>query len=191
MNHKRRKFIKKIGRFLFAFLTISWKTVGKHACKTGSDVEGPFYRGGAPRRFNIAQEYGESGDQLIVRGIVYGMDCSTPLEDVEVDIWHASPNGVYDNTSKAFLFRGKTRTNVNGHYEFKTVLPGIYQSRPRHIHYKVRHADYQELTTQLYFENDKYLKSDRTVRRNNGLSRTMGIENSDGGKVVTFDIYLS
>ena len=185
----RRSFLKRIALSTTVIMIRPLQLFSRSCRTTQSDVEGPFYRSNAPARKSIADS--EEGQKLIVKGKVFGADCTTPLKDATVDVWHASPKGVYDNRSEKFLFRGQIKTDASGHYEFQTLLPGIYASRPRHIHYKIRHRSYRELTTQLYFKGDKNLNSDITARRNNGQDRAMPCTLNDQNHYeMTFDISL-
>ena len=188
---KRLAAIKKILTISLGLIVAPLRVFLNKNCRTQSDVEGPFYRRGAPLRVDLTLGYKSTAPELMVIGKVYGKDCTTGLANATIDIWHASPDGLYDNESKNFRFRGKTRTDANGNYEFKTLLPGTYQSRPRHIHYKVRHSSFTELTTQLYFKNDARLKKDRAVIASNGEDRAMELKKSGKGFQVIFDIYLS
>ncbi|HSF79900.1 MAG TPA: hypothetical protein VLA49_01620 [Anaerolineales bacterium] len=53
-----------------------------------------------------------------------------------------------------FQFYGESLTGADGVYSFRTVLPGIYEPRPRHIHVKLRLDGEELLTTQFYFGNE-------------------------------------
>ena len=48
---------------------------------------------------------------------------------------------------------GKTKSDLNGNFEFKTILPVAYLGRPPHIHLLVRDEFEIKLITQLYLEN--------------------------------------
>ena len=48
----------------------------------------------------------------------------------------------------------------NGTYYFKTIVPGAYEPRPAHIHFKVLKAGKVILTSQIYFKNPS-LESNR------------------------------
>ncbi|HXE96118.1 MAG TPA: hypothetical protein VN642_06925, partial [Dongiaceae bacterium] len=68
-----------------------------------------------------------------------------------------------------YQLRGRIRTGADGRYSFETILPGNYRVtetwvRPRHIHYIVSHPSRGSLTTQLYFEDDPYNKTDPMVK---------------------------
>lgn len=163
-------------------------------CKTDSDVQGPFYRKDAPMRTKLYDSAKIEGENILVSGKVYGLDCKTPLSNVVIDLWHASPQGEYDMKTEEFQFRGQVTTNEKGEYFFKTLKPAPYTdgglNRPAHIHYKVRAKGYKELTTQLYFSNDERLENDIFVKINNGIKRVRPIVEINEESNVSFDIYL-
>ncbi|MEP7325976.1 MAG: intradiol ring-cleavage dioxygenase, partial [Gemmatimonadota bacterium] len=97
-----------------------------------------------------------------------GMSCA-PFPGVLVDVWQCDALGVYsgvkdisgkfDTTGKQFL-RGHQRTDARGVATFRTIMPGWYEGRAVHIHFKLR-VDPQanrgkEFTSQVYFD-DKLL----------------------------------
>ncbi|MGH2721511.1 MAG: catechol 1,2-dioxygenase, partial [Actinomycetota bacterium] len=77
-----------------------------------------------------------------------------------------------------YNLRGRIKTDEDGRYEVRTVLPSPYEIpktgatgkllhalgrhafRPGHIHFKVSCGNFRPLTTQLYFEGDPWLGSD-------------------------------
>lgn len=133
-------------------------------CITGEDILGPFYRANAPFRTAL-NVLNEAGTPILIQGkVLGGEDCSVPLTDAIVDVWHADDEGLYDNTTSDYKFRGRIVTDESGNYEFMSILPAPYdnggQYRPRHIHYRVQAEQYQELVTQLYFEGDEYIAND-------------------------------
>ena len=90
-----------------------------------------------------------------------------------VDIWQANAAGRYaheKDPNPAPLdanFQGWAiiKTDAEGNYRFKTVKPGAYPAeenwvRPPHIHYKVSRRGYHEITTQMYFPDDKLNDTD-------------------------------
>ena len=168
----------------------------KGNCFTDADVQGPFHRAGAPVRFNLADGYqGVSGKPLEVHGKVYSADCNTPIPNAKIDLWHAGPDGLYDEHSNKFVFRGVIQTNEQGEYFFKTLLPAGYKDgaldRPAHIHYIITADGHQKLVTQLYFKGDPKLKNDLFIQRNNGLKRALEFSaNTRGIHEIKFDIVL-
>ena len=88
---------------------------------------------------------------LLLTFTVYRMQDKdvAPMKDVQVDLWHADAAGVYsdesnpmnhENTAKQNWLRGFQRTDEAGNAVFKTIIPGWYEGRAPHLHFKVRHT---------------------------------------------------
>ncbi len=153
------------------------------SCKTGRDAEGPFYKPDAPMRSIIESE----GDPLHIKGkVLKGEDCKTPVAKAIIDVWHCNKHGEYD--MKGYNSRGQVITDARGYYNFATILPPAYGSRPRHIHFKIRAAGFKELTTQLYFEGDPKINND--FARNAEANRVIELSKKNGINNGTFIIYL-
>ena len=105
---------------------------------TKEDMEGPFYKPGAPERLS-------TGSGLSVSGNVISYPECRPLSGAQVEWWHADPSGRYVDS-----LRGMQKAGPEGGYAFTTESPGIYPGRPPHIHFKVSAPGYRTLTTQLY-----------------------------------------
>lgn len=130
---------------------------------TADNIEGPFYKAGAPSRARFVDR-NAAGEHLYLTGAVRGPDCK-PLANATLDIWHANHKGDYDNDG--WGLRGTLVTGADGRYSLNTIIPGRYLNgkryRPSHIHVKVRAKGIPELTTQLYFEGDPYIEGDPFV----------------------------
>jgi protocatechuate 3,4-dioxygenase beta subunit len=122
---------------------------------TQPQTEGPFYTPDAPERMSLREE-GDPGTLLLLTGYVYSVDCQL-IPGALLDFWHADDHGVYDN--EGFRYRGHQFADEDGRYELRTILPGLYPGRTRHIHVKAQAPNGPILTTQLYFpgepENDR------------------------------------
>ena len=163
--------------------------------ETHANIEGPYYRAGAPLRANLLDP-GVAGTPLDIEGRVMGLDCSRGLQNVELDVWHATTDGHYDNDGtmhlgkERYLLRGRIRTDGEGRYRVSTIVPGRYlngpQYRPAHVHVKVRAAGFAELTTQLYFPGDPYNDVDPFIHR----SLVMGVEKTRERMLGHFDFVL-
>lgn len=151
-------------------------------CKTGTDVEGPFYKANAPVREMIESE----GTPLQIEGRLLGNNCQTPIANATIDVWHCNNYGDYD--MDGFKGRGQVKTDADGNYRFTTIFPPPYGSRPRHIHFKIRATGYEELTTQLYFEGDPNIAND--FARNAEKGRVIALHTENGAKMGTFNIYV-
>ena len=141
-------------------------------CETTSDIEGPFYTPNSPN-ISILTPPEITSDFLFITGTVYANDCITPIPNAVVDIWHANKGELLSDGEEDFFgnstyvdnfYRAKIYTDINGNYAYQTILPGKYLNggyyRPSHIHYKSSYLNQNELTTQLYFENDTTIAID-------------------------------
>lgn len=131
--------------------------VAQECLETLSNIEGPFYRAGSPERTDITIE--GQGPTLTLTGYVVGWDCN-PIEGAWLDFWHCDPDGVYDNSSADYRFRGHQYATDTGAWTLVTNIPAQYAGRPKHIHVKVQGEISDILTTQLYFPDDPFNAND-------------------------------
>lgn len=135
-------------------LAVSFGATAQSSCgaPTPRDMEGPFYKAGAPRKASLS-EPGTNGERLVLSGVVQTRDCK-PVANARLDFWQADERGEYDNAG--FRYRGQVVADASGRYRLETILPGKYPGRPRHIHVKVQTAaGGGVLTTQLYFGDER------------------------------------
>lgn len=167
----------------------------KGDCATTDDILGPFYRQGAPMRTDLVLENHGEAPIIEVSGVVFTNDCTTPLNNVLVEIWQANEAGDYDNKSSEYRYRGSAWTDAAGQYTFKTIVPGRYmngnQYRPSHIHFRVTDDRHQELVSQLYFKEDPFIAKDPWASKPKAKERICAIEeNAEGFSKVNFNIFL-
>ena len=97
---QRRNFIKNTALCAIAVSTTGFirfnGTNYEGDCETTTDILGPFYRPDAPVRSNLLVKNAK-GQEVILRGIVKHKDCTRPLNNACVELWHCSADGVYDN----------------------------------------------------------------------------------------------
>jgi catechol 1,2-dioxygenase len=168
-------FANVLGKMRFPFFAPT--------CKTQRDQEGPFYKKGSPQRMVIEKE----GTSLVIQGkIMKAADCSTPIGNATLDIWHCDSHGQYDN--EGFKCRGTVKSDKDGKYSFTTIFPPPYGSRPRHIHFKLRAEGFPELTSQIYFKGDPNLGSD--FSRNADSARVLELQKENETMVGQFNIYI-
>lgn len=114
---------------------------------------------------------GESaiGPRIIVHGRVID-ERGRGVPNVLLEFWQANAGGRYRHRKEGYLAAldpnfggcGRTITDEDGNYAFRTVQPGPYpwpngvnDWRPAHIHFSVfGHGFAQRLITQMYFEGD-------------------------------------
>lgn len=195
---KRRSFVKISGMSAIAvsmsgFDIFEENGVTKTTCPTSTDILGPFFRAKAPIRHDLSYGNDHQGMPLIVKGKIFGSDCTTPLSGVELDVWHCDHEQNYDMASDEFRCRAKIITDKNGHYWYKTFIPPPYAQRPKHIHYLIhKYEGHQKLVTQLYFKGDNRIQENNWISYPWDQKRILDIyKDVDGQAEVVFDLYLS
>ncbi|MCC7535402.1 MAG: dioxygenase [Deltaproteobacteria bacterium] len=155
--------------------------------RTEANIEGPFFRPGAPHRTSLVGP-ATSGVPLLLSGRVLSGACRA-VGRARLEFWQADHRGAYD--LEGFQFRARVLAGHDGSWSLRTILPGRYlngsQYRPSHVHVKVHVPGRPTLTTQLYFAGDPYLESDPWARR------SLVLQLSDvpgGGKLGTFDFVV-
>jgi len=183
---------------IFFYKTVQQATAGAtyaHPEKDGAsywEMQGPAHLPGAPVLPSPAvlpMRPDEPGEPLIVSGTVR-TTTGAPVPGASLDVWQIDADNVYSGLdSSAFLplhiandstgiptdnLRGTIVADEDGHYEFRTVMPGIETfglapatpldalihalrlrgERPLHIHAMVSAAGCEPLITQIYFDGD-------------------------------------
>jgi len=130
--------------------------------RTPAMTEGPFY----PPHLPLDQDNDliivsnsltpAVGEVSHVSGRILDLNGS-PIRDALVEIWQCDANAVYyaqgdvGNRDRNFQGYGKFTTGSTGEYRFRTIKPVPYPGRPApHIHFKIRKANRELLTTQLF-----------------------------------------
>jgi protocatechuate 3,4-dioxygenase beta subunit len=177
---------------------------------TPSNVAGPFWRP-APFLDEPATLVGEDepGERLVLRGRVTAGD-GRPIADAELDLWHCNAEGLYDvqlPEAEGPRYRGRLRTDADGRYEVRTIVPPPYEVpkdgpvgrllaalgrhafRPAHVHYRAEAEGYAPLTTMVFVAGDPWLGDDVIGADKAGL--TVAIDRSRTPAEATFDITLA
>ena len=136
------------------------------ACHDGDEptlaqTEGPFFKPSSPERVELI-EAGMAGQPIELVGFVLSRNCK-PIAGALLEFWQADDKGQYDNSG--FRLRGHQFTDADGRYRLKSIVPGIYVGRTRHIHVKVQPNGGRVLTTQLYFPGEAKNRSDGLFRK--------------------------
>ncbi len=150
--------------------------------ETDPALLGPFYRAESPRYAHgddIARDPG-GGVPLTVHGRVTGID-GKPVAGALVDVWQASPVGLYENQDPSQPdrnLRGLFEADADGRFHFRTVRPAGYPVptdgpcgemlraqdrhpyRPAHIHFMISKEGYRTLITQVFADDANAIASD-------------------------------
>ena len=150
--------------------------------ETSQSLLGPFWRLNSPRVANGGSivRSDTPGPALFVSGRVVDRS-GQPLAGAEVDIWHASPVGLYDNQDPDqadMNLRGKFTTDDEGRFWFRTVMMTGYPIpthgvvgrlldaqnrhpyRPAHLHALIVKDGFKVLTSQVYDPADPHIEDD-------------------------------
>lgn len=150
--------------------------------QTPREIEGPYFRLGAPERSNLL----EPGDkpELVLSGRVLN-EKGTPIPGAIVNLWSSDAVGNYDMVG--YRYHGYQVCDADGGYEFTTIVPGAYEPREaKHLHVKVQ-GDSRPITTQLYIEGEPGNEADDFY---SSLLLVHCTTDANGTKHGTFDFVI-
>jgi protocatechuate 3,4-dioxygenase beta subunit len=151
--------------------------------QTPQEIEGPYFRLGAPQRSSLL----EPGDkpEFILSGRVLNPK-GRPIAGAVVNFWHCDRKGEYDMAG--YKYTGYVVTDEAGRYELTTIIPGWYQPRQaRHLHAKVQ-AVSRPVTTQLFIAGEPGNAADEYYHPALAVPCTVG---EDGVQHGTFDFVIA
>jgi catechol 1,2-dioxygenase len=150
--------------------------------ETAQSLLGPFWRLNSPKVDNggsiVRSE--TPGAPLFVTARVVDQ-AGNPIIGAEVDIWHASPVGLYENQDPEqadMNLRGKFTTDADGRFWFRSVMmigypiptDGVvgrllkvqdrHPYRPAHLHALIFKPGFKVLISQVYDPADPHIDSD-------------------------------
>jgi catechol 1,2-dioxygenase len=149
---------------------------------TSQNLLGPFWRMHSPPTENGATiiRSETKGSPLLVSARVVDT-LGEPVVGAEVDIWHASPRGFYENQDPQqadMNLRGQFTTDSGGRFWFRTVrmsgypIPtegvvgrllraqGRHPYRPAHLHALIVKRGFKVLISQVYDPQDPHIDTD-------------------------------
>lgn len=150
--------------------------------ETTANLMGPFWRAGSPRMANGSSivRSAMEGDPIFVKAWVRDREGRT-VQGAEVDVWHTSSEGFYENQDPAqadMNLRGTFVTDEAGHIAFRSIKPagypiplsgpvgallraqGRHNMRPAHIHFMIHKPGFKTQFSQVYSSDDPFLETD-------------------------------
>jgi len=147
--------------------------------RSSSELTGPVFGTGdiEASDSNLLMNYaadGQSpiGERIFLHGRVLD-EQARPVPNALIEIWQANAGGRYRHRNDTYFAPidpnfggcGRTLTDADGCYRFRTVKPGAYpwpnggnDWRPAHVHFSVFGTAFaQRLVTQCYFEGDPFI----------------------------------
>lgn len=129
-----------------------------------------------------------------------------PVRNAVVEIWQCDSNGSYLHTKSGnrdkynanFQGFGRFLTGSTGEYYFRTIKPVPYPGRTPHIHFKIKKANKDLLTTQCYIkghagnERDGILRNMKNPAERDALlvDFTPIVDSKIGELAAKFDLIL-
>jgi catechol 1,2-dioxygenase len=181
-NASHNEVVLMSGSLGFSTLVCLLNNGNNGQTETAANLLGPFWRMNSPRT-----ESGGSivrsptpGPAMFVNAWIKDQQ-GKPIEGAEVDIWHSSPDGLYeqqDENQADMNLRGKFSTDATGHFAFRSVLPagypipingpvgdliraqGRHNYRPAHLHFLIYKTGFKTLISQVYVNGDPVLETD-------------------------------
>jgi catechol 1,2-dioxygenase len=152
------------------------------ATETSQNLLGPFWRMHSPQTGDGASIVRSpvAGEPMFVTFTFLDQQ-KRPVIGAEVDIWHTSADGLYENQDARQVdmnLRGKFNTDANGQISFRSVKPAGYPIptdgvvgrllaaqerhpyRPAHVHALAFKPGFKTLITQIYADDDQRVHTD-------------------------------
>jgi protocatechuate 3,4-dioxygenase beta subunit len=150
--------------------------------ETQANLLGPFWREDQPRSASgdTLVRSPTPGPGLVVHAVIEDGE-GRAVAGAEVDIWHSSPEGLYENQDPGqaeMNLRGRFVTDDTGRFHFRSVKPAGYpipidgpvgdlirvtrrhHYRPAHLHFMIYKPGFKTLISQIYTPDDEHIDSD-------------------------------
>jgi protocatechuate 3,4-dioxygenase beta subunit len=205
----RRQFITRVG--LGSLLFTVPGAFAEALVQTPAQTEGPFYPDHLPLDTDndllvINNSISPAvGDVSYVSGRILDSK-GEPIRNALVEIWQCDNAGAYlhsKDTNKAkqdknFQGFGRFITGATGEYLFRTIKPVPYPGRAPHIHFKIKRAGKDLLTTQCYIkghpgnEKDGIWKNMKDEKQRNSVTVDFSpLKGAKAGELAArFDVVL-
>ena len=181
-DDKHQEFVLMAGSLGVSSLVCLLNNGDGGRAETSQNLLGPFWRMHSPHIENggslVRSE--TPGAPLFVNARVVDGE-GWPIPGAEVDVWHASPVGLYDNqdpTQADMNLRGKLTTDADGRFWFRSVMMVGYPiptegavgrllqaqnrqpNRPAHLHALIVKKGFKVLVSQVYDSADPHIVDD-------------------------------
>lgn len=181
-NDTHNEAVLMSGSLGFSTLICLLNNGNRGQTETTANLLGPFWRMNSPRTENGGSiiRSPTPGAPLFVNCVVRDQQ-GRPIAGAEVDVWHSSPEGLYeqqDETQADMNLRGKFTTDAKGRFGFRSVRPagypipvdgpvgellraaGRHNMRPAHLHFLIFKDGFKTLISQVYVKGDPHLDTD-------------------------------
>ena len=181
-NESHNEAVLMSGSLGFSQLIVLLNNGDSGQVDTDASLLGPFWRMRSPETPNGGSivRSPTPGPALFVNAVVRDQN-GAPIAGAEVDVWHSSPEGFYeqqDPKQAPMNLRGKFMTDAQGRFSFRSVKPAGYpipidgpvgdlvratgrqHYRPAHLHFLIFKDGCKTLISQIYVNDDDRLETD-------------------------------
>ena len=181
-NDTHNEVVLMSGSLGFSTLVCLLNNGNNGQTETAANLLGPFWRMNSPHTDNGGSivRSPTPGPAMFVNARVIDQH-DRPIEGAEVDVWHSSPEGLYeqqDEKQAHMNLRGKFMTEADGRFSFRSILPagypipidgpvgdliraqGRHNYRPAHLHFLIFKQGFKTLISQVYVKGDPHLETD-------------------------------
>jgi hydroxyquinol 1,2-dioxygenase len=181
-NETHNEAVLISGSLGFSQLVVMLNNGDNGQVETDASLLGPFWRMHSPVTPNGGSivRSPTPGEALFVNAW-FKDRAGKPIADAEVDVWHSSTEGFYENQDPVqadMNLRGKFTTDAQGRISFRSIKPagypipidgptgdllraqGRHNMRPAHLHFLAAKDGFKTLISQIYVQDDKFLDSD-------------------------------
>jgi catechol 1,2-dioxygenase len=150
--------------------------------ETQASMMGPFWRDDQPLSASgdTLVRSPTPGPEMVVHASIADAE-GRPVAGAEVDVWHSSPEGLYENQDPKqaeMNLRGRFVTDETGRFHFRSVKPAGYpipidgvvgdlvratrrhHYRPAHLHFMIYKPGFKTMISQIYVPDDEHIDSD-------------------------------
>jgi len=181
-NDTHNEVVLMSGSLGFSTLVCLLNNGNNGQTETAANLLGPFWRMNSPHTENggTIVRSPTPGPAMFVNALLTDQQ-SKPIEGAEIDVWHSSPEGLYeqqDEKQADMNLRGKFFTDADGRFWFRSILPagypipingpvgdliraqGRHNYRPAHLHFLIFKQGFKTLISQVYVKGDPHLETD-------------------------------
>jgi hydroxyquinol 1,2-dioxygenase len=181
-NESHNEAVLVAGSLGFSTLICLLNNGNNGATETTANQLGPFWRADSPPTENGGSivRSPTPGEPIFVNAWIKDPQ-GKPVAGAEVDIWHSSTEGLYENQDPVqadMNLRGKFVSDAEGHIAFRSIKPSGYpipvdgpagdllraqrraNMRPAHLHFLIYKPGFKTHVSQVYTDDDPNLETD-------------------------------
>jgi len=210
-NEKHNEVVLMAGSLGISALVCLLNNGNNGQTETTANLLGPFWRMNSPPTENggTIVRSPTPGPEIFVNCWIKDPS-GKPIADAEIDVWHSSTVGLYENQDPAqadMNLRGKFVTDADGSFAFRSIKPAGYpvptdgptgallrsqqrhNMRPAHLHFLIYKPGFKTIASQVYDPEDPHLQTDSQFGVTKALIGNY-VRRGDGSYALEFSFVL-